>query len=566
MHDFAPLIKDLAIMLVVAGIVTLIFQKIRQPLVLGYLVAGIIIGPYTPPGILVTDVDNIKILSELGVIFLMFSLGLEFSFHKLARVGVSAGITGFLEVALMIVMGLAAGKIMGWSFYDSLFLGAAIAISSSTIIVKAFEELGLMKKRFAELVFAISVVDDLVAILLLVFLTTIVTTKGSVSDELFWSTAKLMVVIMSWFLVGYFLIPTLLRRFMQTASDETVTVVAVGLCLFLVSVAAYFHYSTALGAFIMGSILAETTLLHRIEHLIKPIRDIFAAVFFISVGMLINPVVIFQNWPAVIFVSLVTIVGKLIGNGVGAFLTGQDPKTSIRVGCAMAQVGEFSFIIVGLGVLLNATSNKLYPIVVAVSAITTFITPYFIRFSLYFTDKLDKRMPGKMKLFLDSYSTGVLRVFSQSKEKSQYGKSIARFVINAILVTVIFILVNTFVYSEFTRFTTQSWLAKTLSWSCALLLTSPFIWGMLFAFKSSRDTNNVVFANVLIMLSWLITISEITILSIVYFHNWLIVSVLVVAICVIFVLSYKRLEIIYHWFERHLVQNIKKEPATNGHK
>jgi len=390
MHSLPPLIHDLAVMLVVAGIVTLLFQRIRQPIVLGYLIAGIIVGPYTPPHAFVTDIPNIKILSELGVIFLMFSLGLDFSFKKLSHVGFSATITGFFEVVLMTLLGFAVGQLIGWSFYDSLFLGAAIAISSTTIIIKAIEELGLMRKRFAELIFGVLIVEDLLAVILIAGLSTVVLTQNVLSLEMLQATGKLILVVTSWFIFGGYLIPKLLRKIMRYANEETITIVSIGLCLFLVSVAAHFQYSPALGAFIMGSILAETPLIDRIHNLIKPIRDIFAAVFFISIGMLMDPMVIIQNWPIVLLISVVTIVGKLVTTSCGTLISGQSLKTSLRIGFGMAQVGEFSFIIIGLGMSLNVVSNSLYPIIVAIAVITAFTTPYLIRFSLYITQHLKK--------------------------------------------------------------------------------------------------------------------------------------------------------------------------------
>ncbi|HMS45840.1 MAG TPA: cation:proton antiporter, partial [Alphaproteobacteria bacterium] len=324
MHDLAPLIQDLTLMLCVAGITTLLFQKIRQPVVLGYLVAGLIIGPYTPPYLLVSDLPNIKILSELGVIFLMFSLGLHFSFQKLVRVGFSAVLTGLFEVLVVCTIGFGIGRLMGWSFYDSLFLGAAISISSTTIIIKAINDLGLMKKRFADLVFGVLIVEDLLAILLLVFLSTMVTSDSIFSLEITWSALQLILVVGGWFIVGYFVIPTLMRRITGYASQETLTVVSVGLCLFLVWTASYFHYSTALGAFIMGSILSETRLVQRIDQITTPIKDIFAAVFFISVGMQLDPTIIWDQWFAVLVITLLVILGKLFVTALGAFLTGQS--------------------------------------------------------------------------------------------------------------------------------------------------------------------------------------------------------------------------------------------------
>jgi CPA2 family monovalent cation:H+ antiporter-2 len=442
MHDLAPIIKDLAVMLGVAGFVTLLFQYIRQPVVLGYLVAGFLVGPHFSTHSLVSDIPNIKVIAELGVIFLMFSLGLEFSFHKLVGVGFSASITGLLEVVLMMTIGFATGKAIGWSFYDCIFLGAALSISSTTIIIKALEELHLKGKRFAELIFGVLIVEDLLAILLLVALSSGVGHHGDIVVSLFVDTIKLILVVGSWFLIGYFVVPFFFRRIIDHASQETLTIISIAFCLLLVCVAAYFNYTPALGAFIMGSILAETPQVHRIEELIRPIRDIFAAVFFVSVGMLIDPKLILNNLPIVLLISSVTILGKICSSSVGALLTGQSISTSLRVGFGMAQIGEFSFIIVGLGLAMEVTSDMLYPIVVAVSAITTFTTPYLIRLSGGLVTKIERHLPQDVKNVLNNYSTWVYRTLADKKESVSYRKIITRFFVNAIIVAVIFTLMS----------------------------------------------------------------------------------------------------------------------------
>lgn len=382
MESVAPLIYDLAIMLGVASIVIVLCQRLNQPVVLGYLVAGVIIGPYTPPYELINDIGNIQTLSELGVIFLMFALGLEFSFQKLARIGAPAAIIGSAEVVFMIAVGYGAGRLMEWPVYDSLFLGAALSISSTVIIIKALEGLNLKSHRFAELVFGVLIIEDLLAILLLVALSTIVKSESAFSFDIISAAIKLAIVVSSWFLIGYFLVPRIFKKIARYINNETLTIISVALCLFLVCISDKFDYSDALGAFIMGSILAETVLIKRIETLIQPIRDIFAAVFFISVGMLINPTIIMHYWKEVLFVVLLTIVGKMLAVSVAAKAVGETKQASLRIGASMAQVGEFSFIIVALGVELNVVTDKLYPLMVAVASVTAFTTPYLIRMSM----------------------------------------------------------------------------------------------------------------------------------------------------------------------------------------
>ncbi len=560
MHELAPLVYDLAIMLGLAGIVVLLFQRIHQPVVLGYLVAGMIVGPHTPPHALVNDIANIQILSELGVIFLMFSLGLEFSFRKLTRVGFSASFTGLFEVLLMIGIGYGAGRLLGWSQYDALFLGAALSISSTTIIIKAIDELGLKTKRFAELIFGVLIVEDLLAILLLVALSTIVATRNILSLGMITASLKLVLVVGAWFLFGYFLVPPIFRKIARYISQETLTIISVALCLSLVCVAAKFHYSSALGAFIMGSVLAETVLVHRIEELIQPIRDIFAAVFFISVGMLIDPAVILHNWPVVIFISLVTIIGKTITTSLAAFATGQSLNTSVRVGFSMAQIGEFSFIIVAMGMSLQVTGDKLYPLVVAVSGITTFTTPYLIRLSGWITAALSAYLPDRTKYFIESYSAWVYRTQTSSRKNSLLGKVTIRLFINGIIVAIVFSIMHYAGYRGLVIFSKQSGYSNLVLLLLSLAVSSPFIWGMLFSYKKARlPEYTKASLNPAVFMIWLVTLTEISTLSIVYFHTWITTLIFMGMAVIFFIVAYRHLERSYHWFEQQLLGNLKTQ-------
>ncbi|HKB88891.1 MAG TPA: cation:proton antiporter [Opitutaceae bacterium] len=375
-----PFIQDLAVILGLAFVVGWAFQKIKQPLVLGYLLAGIIAGPYTPPFSLILDMEGVHIWSELGVIFLMFSLGLEFSFKRLLAVGLTATITGPFEAVFMLTAGFLTGKIAGWSPIDCVFLGAILAISSTTIIIKALDELGLKKERFAELVFGVLVVEDLVGILLLTSLSTLTSPQGISMWALVGATAKLLLIVGACIGIGLLTVPKLINYVGEKTTDEVLLVLAVGLCLGFVVGAAYFHYSAALGAFLMGSLIAESKELHRIERLILPVRDLFAAVFFVSIGMLLNPTDVLAQWRWVLLISFVTVLGKLVSTTVGALLTKQPFKTSVQVGFSLAQIGEFSFIIAGLGLSLGVMNPMLYSLAISVSVVTTFTTPYLIRF------------------------------------------------------------------------------------------------------------------------------------------------------------------------------------------
>jgi len=512
MHELAPLIKDLAVMLGIASIVVLLFQRIRQPVIFGYIVAGIIIGPYTPPYSLVSNFTQIETLSELGVIFLMFALGLGFSFHKLKRVGFSATIAGVFKVSIVTALGFLAGRLLQWSFYDSLFLGAALAISSTTIIVKALDELKLQGKRFVDVIFGILIVEDLLAVLMLAVLSTIVATKNIFSFDIFWVTIKLIVVVGCWFLSGYFIVPVLFRRIIRYVNQETLTIVSIALCLMLVVTAAYFHYSTALGAFIMGSILSETPLADRIKQLITPLRDVFAAIFFISIGMLIDIKILFSHWPLVLAISAFAIISKILITSIGTFLSGQSINTSIRVGFSMPPVGEFSFIIISLGLALNVISSLLYQIVIGTAAITILTTPFLIQLSSQISKKIESQLSERSKHFLVGYSAWIYRTVVSYQRQPIYRKFIVRLVINGIIVAVIFTLTRDFILPQITTLITPVNVAEISSWVVALMFSSPFIWGMLFAFKSISPTSKTKQLPSL-FLGGLLTIIEIIILN-----------------------------------------------------
>lgn len=562
MHTLPPLIQSLAIMLGVAGLVVLIFQKTHQPLVLGYLVAGMLIGPYLTSLHLITDVDNIKTLSELGVIFLMFSLGLEFSFQKLTKLGLSALITGTIDVLLMLLLGYSAGAILDWNFENRLFLGAALAISSTTIIVKTIDELKSKTKRFAEVIFGVLIVEDLMAILLLVALSTMVINNSISALSIAVALIKLLLVVGSWFLIGYSLVPAIFRRVVHYISQETLTIISVALCLFLAALATYFHYSSALGAFIMGSILAETILVKRIEEVIIPIRDIFGALFFITVGMLINPSVIIAHWGQVLFLSLVLVIGKVAVISGLNLLTGQSLNTSIRAGFGMAQIGEFSFIIASLGTTLNVINSDFYPLIVAVSSLTTFTTPYMIRLSAQISKAIEQILPDKCKLILENYASWVYRAQAKIKSKNNARPFKLRLFINGIVIAVIFSLTNKLALTSLYNFSKNMQYAKMACEVIAMVFSFPFIWGMIFAYqsKTAATTANekIKFDPVMFGIAFL-TIVEIECLSILYFHTWFTTTIFFVLLAILFVFAYRyrQVENSYQWFEKQLVRNIK---------
>lgn len=407
------MILDLTVILVAAAISTIIFSRFKQPIVLGYLIAGFAVGPYFSLWPTVVDTEGVKIWAEIGVIFLLFGLGLEFSFKKLAKVGKSASISAGFEVITMLGLGYLVGKAFGWGTMDSVFLGAILSMSSTTIIIRAFDEAGLKGKGFVSLVFGILIVEDLIAILLMVFLTAISVPGNFSGSNLIYLSARLGFFLMIWFLVGIYILPSALKKVRNFLSNEIMLVVSIGLCFLMVVLASKAGFSAALGAFIMGSILAETQEGERIEHLLLPVKDLFAAVFFVSVGMMINPSILQEHYGVVLLIVGVTIVGKLLGSGFGAILSGRSLRQSVQAGMSLAQIGEFSFIIATLGMSLKVTSDFLYPIVIAVSAVTTFTTPYMIKFSDPIYNWIEARIPDR---FLENFRKYELAMNADSKE------------------------------------------------------------------------------------------------------------------------------------------------------
>jgi CPA2 family monovalent cation:H+ antiporter-2 len=414
MHVVA-FIQDLAVIMLLAGLTTVLFHQLKQPVVLGYILAGIIIGPYTPPFSFISDPTTINTLAELGIVFLMFSLGLEFSFRKLYKVGLAAIVTSVAEILLMIWMGYRIGVYFNWTTIDSIFLGGILAISSTTIIVKALKELGLEKQPFVQLIFGILIVEDLLAIAMLTVLSSIAISGTVNITDVVYTMGKLSLFIIVISLLGMATVPRLLTYVAKFKSNEMLLVTVLGLCFGYCLLAIKLEYSLALGAFIIGSLMAESKELKTIERLIEPIRDMFSAIFFVSVGLLLDPkILIHYAWPVAI-ITLAVVIGKVFACSLGSLLAGKDGRTSFRVGMGLAQIGEFSFIIATMGVSLNVTSNFLYPIAVAVSVITTFLTPYLIRLADPFAQSLAKILPQRIIYFFSLY-TNWLNSF-KSKEK-----------------------------------------------------------------------------------------------------------------------------------------------------
>jgi CPA2 family monovalent cation:H+ antiporter-2 len=490
MAHLPKLIEDLALILFAAAITTLLFKKLKQPLVLGYIIAGLLVGPHISIVPTVVDTKNINILAEIGVVFLLFSLGLEFSFKKLARVGGTASITALVEVIGMLIIGYVAGQLMNWSVMDSVFLGGILSISSTTIIIRAFEELGVKNKQFAKIVFGVLIVEDLVAILLLVVLSTLAVSMQFKGAEMLYSIGKLLFFLSLWFLAGIFILPTFLKWAKSLLNNETLLILSLGLCLGMVVLATKAGFSPALGAFVMGSILAETTMAEKIEHLVMPVKDLFAAVFFVSVGILIDPNTIVEHGGLVIIISLLTIFGKFITSTLGAVLSGQPLKQSIQTGMSLAQIGEFSFIIATLGLTLNVTSDFLYPIAVAVSAITTFTTPYLIRSSGPFYDFLIRIIPARTLNSINKYSSGTLQIQAESDWKIVL-KSYVTIILSNLVIALAIILVSSTFLSPFIAEKINNMVAGHI---VLLIITviaiAPFLWALMV-----KKPNSLAFAN-----------------------------------------------------------------------
>jgi CPA2 family monovalent cation:H+ antiporter-2 len=474
-------IQDLAVIMLVAGMVTIIFHRLKQPVVLGYIVAGFIIGPHTPPFGLIHDEDTIKTLAELGVIFLMFCLGLEFSLRKLFKVGATAFIAAFLEIGLMIWLGYEIGNAFGWSTMDSLFLGAILAISSTTIIVKALNDLNMKHQRFAQLIFGVLIVEDILGIGIIALLSGIAVSGTVSSGEVFSTVGKLSLFMVVALVIGILLVPRLLAYVAKFESNEMLLVTVLGLCFGFCLLVVKLEYSMVLGAFLIGAIMAESRQLAKIEHLIEPIRDMFSAIFFVAIGLMIDPsILVAYAWPIAV-ITVAVVLGKVATCGIGAFIAGNDGRTSLRVGMGLSQIGEFSFIIAALGMTLQVTSDFLYPVAVAVSAITTLLTPYLIRAADPLSHKLAVMMPGRMVRVFSLYGEW-LRSIQPQGEGALLATMIRRILlqvgVNLALVVALFFCGGYF--AEQIGSYLSTWISdvgwhKALICGAALLVSLPFL-------------------------------------------------------------------------------------------
>lgn len=479
MTHLPTLIKDLALILGAAGIVTLLFKRLKQPVVLGYILVGFLVGPKIHLFPSIVDAESIKTWAEIGVIFLLFALGLEFSFKRLLKVGGSAAITGITELIFMMLLGYSLGVMLNWSLMDSVFLGGIIAISSTTIIIRAFDELGLKSQQFTGLVFGVLIIEDLVAILLMVMLSTVAVSQQFEGMTMLYSLLKLLLFLFIWFITGIFLLPSFLKRISPLLNNETLLVISLALCLGMVVLADQFGFSAALGAFIMGSLLAETTQAHRIETLLSSVKNLFGAVFFVSVGMLIDPAVLLEFALPVLIITVSVMLGKTFFVTTGALFAGRPLKQAIQAGTSMAQIGEFSFIIATLGLTLNVISEQIYPIAVGVSVITTFGTPYMIRLSEPIYKFLIKVLPQRWIQSLEEYSSSSQIIESESNWKRLLNFYIQIITVNTALMIAMTLFIDYFVQPFLLQYVKDQFITNLLSAVIGLVTMSPFIWALM---------------------------------------------------------------------------------------
>lgn len=478
MADIPFLVKDLALILMVAGIVTIIFKKLKQPLVLGYIVAGFLVSPHMPYTMSVIDEIDIKTWADIGVIFTLFSLGLDFSFKKIVKMGASPIIATIVIVFSMMMLGISIGHGFGWSKMDCIFLGGMLAMSSTTIIYKAFDDMGLRQQKFAGMVMSVLILEDILAIVMMVMLSAIAGGNNPDGEQMIGSVIKIAFFLVLWFIVGIFAIPLFLRSVRKLINNETLLIVALGLCCGMAVLSTKVGFSSAFGAFVMGSILAETIEAEKIIKLVEPVKNLFGAIFFVSVGMLVDPKILIEYAIPILALVGSILIGQAIFGTFGFMLGGESLKSAMRCGFSMAQIGEFSFIIASLGLSLGVISNYLYPVVVAVSVITTFLTPYMIRLATPTYQVMEKHLPKRLINILNHFAMSHPSTTQQSKWKSLLRQMLINTVAYSILTAAVIALMFTFVL-PFTRSLFPGWklhwYANAITGILTLVLIAPFL-------------------------------------------------------------------------------------------
>lgn len=484
------MIQDLCVIMLTAGVTSLLFKLFKQPVVLGYIVAGMVAGPYMCGESWITDEHSVDTWSEIGVLFLLFALGLEFSFKKLLQIGGTALIAATTIAIGMMTLGFFTGRMFGWDEMNSLFLGGMLCMSSTTIVFKAINDQGLQNNKFANICFGILIVEDIFAVVLMVMLSSIAVKRSFEGTEMLLQVGKLAAYLVFWFVVGIAIIPTFLKRFKKHLNDETLTIFSIGLCLGMVLLAVGAGFSSALGAFVMGSVLAETVEAERIEHLVQPIKNVFGAIFFVSVGMMINPSELSVNWLPIVVISCVVIIGQILFGSLGTLLSGQTLKVSLQSGFSLVQIGEFAFIIASLGLTLGVTDKTLYPIVVAVSVLTTFLTPYIMRLADPAYKFIDKRMGPGTKMFLENYARSRNTVSMQGVWERLLKKVVKSLVIYGVITAFVIILYKQYVNPIITdalKDIMPRWGVRSINLLILLSVTSPFIYTMATRHRRSSE-------------------------------------------------------------------------------
>ena len=489
MSELEPLIADLALILICAGAMTLLFKRLKQPVVLGYIVAGFLTSPNMPYMPSVTDLDGIHLWSEIGVIFLLFALGLEFSFRKILRMGAAPIIAACSIILGMMLVGMFTGQLFGWSKMDCIYLGGMLAMSSTTIIFKAFDDMGLRQKRFASLVLSVLIIEDILAIVLMVMLSTLAVSKEFEGSQMLMSILKLAFFLVLWFVVGIYLIPLFLRKVRSLMSNETMLITALALCFGMVVIASAVGFSAAFGAFIMGSILAETVEAEQIEHLVAPVKDLFGAIFFVSVGMMVDVSLIAEYIVPILCIIVAIMLGQTILSTGGFLLSGQPLKTSMQCSFSLTQIGEFAFILATLGTSLHVTSDFLYPIVVAVSVFTTFTTPYMIRLAEPAYGVVERILPKRWRAKLESNASDEEE--PETEEQHSHWKAYLKhtsltIMIHSVLCMAIIALMIYFGKPYIANMLPAPW-ANIVTALLTIILCAPFLWTLMRNGSQSED-------------------------------------------------------------------------------
>jgi len=490
MSELPPMIHDLALMLVVAGIVTLVFKKLKQPLVLGYVVAGFLVSPHMPYTASVVDSENIHLWADIGVMFLLFSLGLDFSFKKILKMGASPIISTVSIIFCMSMLGILVGHLFGWSKMDCIFLGGMLAMSSTTIIYKAFDDLGLRQQQFAGLVMSVLILEDILAIVMMVMLSAIASGNNPDGGQMLGSLMKIGFFLVLWLVVGIFAIPIFLRSVRRLINAEVLLIVSLGLCCAMAVFSTKVGFSSAFGAFIMGSILAETIEAERIEKLVEPVKNLFGAIFFVSVGMLVDPKILVEYALPIFLLVMTILIGQSVFGSFAFMLGGESLKSAMRCGFSMAQIGEFSFIIASLGLSLGVIGDFLYPVVVAVSVITTFLTPYMIRLATPAYCILERRLPSRLIKAMNHLSMSHPNTKEQSKWKKLLTQMTANTVVYFILSSAVIVIMLTFFLPFMRRILPGwelHWYANAITGVLTIVLIAPFLRAMVMKKNHSEE-------------------------------------------------------------------------------